>query len=155
MERNNKTPEPAEVLSDVAVKVLREYYEKTEQVECTDGFFSEFLYFMNAGEEGHSTNAIYYQFCISRVLKALANPQVSGALSGAMERDYDLFIEMISRLQYFMKKMELYDHYEALIESHYIELYGRSENEKSIRYQLEKTELQLAALRARHPEKKL
>lgn len=150
-----KTLDPNEALKDSAVKVLREYYEKTEEVECTDGFFSEFLYFMNAEDEGHSTNAIYYQFCITRVLKALANPLVSGALSEGMEGDYKLFIEMITRLQYLMKKLELHDHYEALLESHHIELYGGSEDEKSIRYQLEKTELNLAALRARHPEMKL
>lgn len=148
-----KNIEPTEAFKDSAVKALREYYEKTEQVERTDGFFSEFLYFMNAGDEGHSTNAIYYQFCIARVLKALANPRISGALSEAMERDYELFIEMISRLQHFMKKMELCDHYEALIESYRIELYGESES--NVRYEMEKAERLLAALRARHPEKKL
>lgn len=150
-----KTPDPAEALNDSAVKVLREYYEKTEQVECTDGFFSEFLYFMNAGDEGHTTNAIYYGGYCARAMKAFADPRISSLMAEAMGDTYKDFVDMIFRLMDLMGKLEMYDHYEALIESYNIELYGFSENEKSIRNEIEKTELKLAALRARHPEEKL
>lgn len=150
-----KTPDPVEVLRDAAVNLLREYYEKTEQVERTDGFFSEFLYFMNGGDQGHSTNAIYYGRYCERAMKAFADPRVSSLLAESMGDMYPDFVDMIFRLLSLMNSLNRYDHYEALIESYQIELYGLKEDENHIQYEKEKVERNLAALQARHPDVKL
>lgn len=142
-------------LKQKAVSTLREYYEKTEQVERTDGFFSEFLYFMNGRDQGHSTNAIYYGRYCERAMKAFADPRVASLLSESMGDTYPDFVEMLFRLLSLMNSLNRYDHYEALIESYQIELYGCGDDEKSILYEMERTERNLAALRTRHPDAKL
>jgi hypothetical protein len=150
-----KTSNPVGVLRDETVKLLRDYYEKTEEVECTDGFFSEFLYFMNGGKEGHSTNAIYYGGYCERAMKAFSNPGLASLMAELMGDSYPNFVDMIFRLLSLMNSLKQYDHYEALIESYRIELYGYSDEEKTIRYKKDQVEHKLAALRARHPEKNI
>jgi hypothetical protein len=150
-----KTCNPVEVLRDATVKLLRDYYEKTEEVECTDGFFSEFLYFMNGSNEGHTTNAIYYARYCERAMKAFADPRVSSLLAESMGDFYPDFVEMIFRLLSLMNSLNRYDHYEAFVESYQIELYGCVEKEKRIQSEKNQVELKLAALRARHPERNI
>jgi hypothetical protein len=150
-----KTTNPFEVLRDTTVKLLRDYYDKSEEVECTDGFFCEFLYFMNGGNEGHTTNAIYYARYCERAMKAFADPRVASLLAESMGDNYLDFVEMIFRLLSLMNKLNSYDHYEALIESYQIELYGYQEDEKHIQHEKGRIELKLAALRVRHPDVKL
>lgn len=154
MKRIN-TCTPHEAVKYLAVKTLREYYEKTEQVECTDGFFSEFLYFMNGHDEGHSTNAIYYGGYCERSMKAFADPRISLLMAESMGDDYKRFVEMIFRLRSLMAKLEMFDHYEALIESYSIELYGFQEDLERMKNETERTELKIASLQARHPEKNI
>jgi hypothetical protein len=138
-------------LKQKAVSILRQYYEATEKVECTDGFFSQFLYFMNGNDEGHSVNAIYYGGYCEGAMKAFADPRLATLMAESMGDDYPRFVEMIFRLLSLMNSLIQHDHYEALIESYNIDLYGGSES--NVQDEMEKAERLLAALRARHPEK--
>lgn len=153
--KSNKTSNPFELLKDATVKLLRDYYEKTEEVECTDGFFCEFLYFMNGSDQGHSTNAIYYANYCERAMKAFADPRIASLLAESMGDNYPDFVDMIFRLLSLMNSLKQYDHYEALIESYHIELYGYAEDEKHIQSEKNQVELKLAALRVRHPERNI
>jgi hypothetical protein len=110
---------------------------------------------MNGGDEGHSANAIYYGRNCERAMKAFADPRVASLLAESMGDHYPDFVDMIFRLLTLMNSLNRYDHYETLIESYQIELYGFTEEEKHIQYEKGKVERKLAALQARHPDVKL
>jgi len=113
-------------LKQQAIDTILKYYNAVESVECTDGLSASLLVFLGNGEWGG--HAIFYQNIVTSVLTSLAQPDLSALLKSRMdEHMYNEFVKLLDRLLYFAKDMER-DHYDALLESYYLELYGDSDN---------------------------
>jgi hypothetical protein len=145
-------------LKEKAVSMLKQYYEATEKVECTDGIEAAFMQFLGYDP---NENDFLYELACNRALIALTNPEISTALSESMgKRAYKNLVDILDRLQDFAHDLQQ-DHYRAYTQAIQIDIYGMSdcENEevanKRLQYIIEETEKNMAALRARHPEEKL
>jgi hypothetical protein len=144
-------------LKQKAVSILKEYYEKTEQVECTDGIESSLIGFL-----GYDPNEydLLYEMASIRALAAFTDPKISTALIESMgPGSYKILIEMLTRLQSFTSDLQM-DHYRAYTEALRLDIYGldtdnEHERTKTLQGIIDETEKNLAALRVRHPDVKL